>query len=250
MALPGAVTSNATNLLREQTLLTLRRSHRFYFGLTLFLMATVLTGFWPTYFGKLLAGGGTRPLVMHLHGAVFTGWMLLLLLQVSLAANGRVRAHRRVGTFGTWYGAAVWIMGVIATFAAPVIHVHNGEWPVDQAAGFLILPIGDMILFGGLFGAAIKYKDKPEIHKRLIIAATVSLAFAAIGRMNLSLPLSFVIWMMPMAALAVFDFVSASKIHRVTLLTSAVLAIAFLRIPLTEYEGWIRVGRVLLRPFL
>ena len=250
MALPGNAVADARSTLREHTVLALRRGHSFYLALTLFLMATVVVGFWPTYFGQLLRGGGTRPLVMHFHGAIFTGWMLLLFVQVSLAASGRVAAHRRIGTFGIWYGAAVWVMGVIATFAAPVIHVHRGEWPLDQAAGFLILPIGDMILFGLFFGAAIRYRHKPEIHKRLIVAATVSLAFAAVGRMNLSLPLSFVIWMAPMATLAAFDYASTRKIHRVTAIASVTLAMAFLRIPLIEFEGWIAVGRVLLRPFV
>ena len=153
---------------------------------------------------------------MHVHGAIFTGWMALLFLQVGLAATGRIRAHRRVGTFGIGYGAAVFVMGVIATFAAPVIHVHDGEWTAERAAGFLILPIGDMILFGGFFGAAVKYRSKPELHKRLIIAATVALAFAAVARMDFAPPIFFLIWMAPMAALAAFDFYSTGRIHAVT----------------------------------
>ncbi len=225
-------------------------SHRFYLGLTLFLFATVIIGFWPSYFGTLLSGGVTRPLVMHAHGAVFTGWMLLLFLQVGLASSGRVRAHRRVGSFGIWYGTLVWIMGVIATFAAPVIHVQAGEWPLDQAAGFLILPIGDMILFGGFFGAAVKYRNKPEIHKRLIVAATVALAFAAVARMNLSLPIFFVIWMAPMAALAAFDVRSIGKVHRVTAICSAVMVLAFPRLLIEQSESWRAIGRALLRPLL
>src|SRR5688572_876778 len=149
MALPGSAAADARELLREQVISAQRRSHWFYAGLALFLIATVVTGFWPSYFGTLLGGGVARPMVMHVHGAIFTGWMALLVLQVGLAATGRVRTHRRVGTFGIGYGAAVFVMGVIATFAAPVIHVHNGDWTAERAAGFLILPIGDMILFGG-----------------------------------------------------------------------------------------------------
>jgi len=250
MAPPVEALADARTLLRDQTLLALRRSHQFYLGLTLLLMATVVVGFWPTYFGTLLSGGVTRPLVMHVHGAIFTGWMLLLFVQVWLASSGRVRAHRRVGTFGIWYGALVWIMGVIATFAAPVIHLHAGEWPLDQAAGFLILPIGDMILFGGFFGAAVVYRNKPAIHKRLIVAATVALAFAAVGRMNLAPPVFFLVWMAPMAALAAFDVISTRRLHKVTAICSAVMTIAFLRVLLIESEGWLAIGRALLRPFV
>lgn len=250
MAPPADAVAGARTLLRDQTILALRRSHQFYLGLTLFLMATVVLGFWPSYFGTLLGGGVARPLVMHVHGAIFTGWMLLLFLQVGLASNGQLRAHRRVGTFGIWYGALVWVMGVIATFAAPVIHVRAGEWPIDQAAGFLILPIGDMILFGGFFAAAVKYRSKPELHKRLIVAATVALAFAAVARMNFTATPFFLIWMAPMAALAAFDFISTRRVHYVTVVCSAVMAIAFFRVFLIESEMWLPTGRALMRLFV
>ena len=250
MALPGNAVGDGRALLRDQVIAAQRRTHQFYLGLTLFLIATVITGFWPSYFGTLLSGGVARPMVMHVHGAIFTGWMGLLFLQVGLAATGRVRAHRRVGTLGIWYGAAVFVMGVVATFAAPVIHVQNGEWPLDQAAGFLILPIGDMILFGGFFWAAVKYRNKPEIHKRLIVAATVALAFAAVARMNFSLPIFFLIWMAPMAALAIFDLLSTGKVHRVTAICIVVMVIGFPRLLLEPSESWRAIGRALLRPFI
>ena len=250
MALPGKAVADSRSLLRDHTILALRRSHRFYLGLTLFLMATVVVGFWPSYFGTLLGGGVARPLVMHVHGAIFTGWMLLLFLQVGLASSGRVRLHRRVGAFGIWYGVIVWIMGVIATFAAPVIHVRAGEWSLDQAAGFLIFPIGDMILFAGFFGAAVKYRNKPENHKRLILAATVALAFAAVARMGLALPLVFLAWMAPMAALAAFDFRSTGRVYRVTAICIAAMVLAFPRVLLERNETWLAIGRALLGPFL
>ena len=128
MALPGNAVADSRGLLRDQTILALRRSHRFYLGLALFLMTTVVIGFWPSYFGTLLGGGVPRPLVMHVHGAIFTGWMLLLFLQVGLASSGRVRMHRRVGTFGIWYGAIVWIR------ADQALGLHHLKKPSARAS--------------------------------------------------------------------------------------------------------------------
>jgi hypothetical protein len=107
-----------------------------------------------------------------------------------------------------------------------------------------------MILYGGFFGAAVKYRSKPEFHKRLIVAATVALAFAAVARMNFSLPIFFLIWMAPMAALAAFDFRSMGKVHRVTAICSAVMVLGFPRVFLEQSESWRAIGRALLRPFL
>lgn len=238
------------DLLRDRIITTRRRTHQFYAGITLFLIATVVTGFWQSYFGRLLGGGVTRPLVMHVHGAVFTGWMALLLLQVGLAATGRVRAHRRVGTVGIGYGVLVLIMGCIVTIAAPVMHVRDGSWTVDAAAAFLLLPIGDMILFGGFFGAAMAYRAKPEIHKRLIVAATVALAFAAVARMNFSLPVFFALWLAPMAAALAFDIATLGRVHRVNAVATAVMAFAFARVLMMESPAWVAIGRSILQPFL
>src|SRR5687767_13901993 len=66
--------------------------------LTLVLIATVVRGFWPTYFGPLMRGEIlTKYWVIELHGLIFTGWMVLLLVQVALIYSRRVRVHRKVG---------------------------------------------------------------------------------------------------------------------------------------------------------
>ena len=76
-------------------------------------------------------------------------------------------------------------MGTIVGIAAPVMHLNAGEWTQERAAGFVLITMGDMVLFGSLFIAAVIYRRKPEIHKRLMLAATVALLFAAVGRLPL-----------------------------------------------------------------
>src|SRR5215468_11039987 len=77
-----------------------------------------------------------------------------------------------------------------------VLHVKAGEWDIDRAAGFLPVPIGDMILSGSFFGAAVLYRRRSEIHMRLMLFATVALLFAAIGRMTFlsSVPFALLLW--------------------------------------------------------
>jgi hypothetical protein len=214
-------------------------------------MAMVIRGFWPSYFGPLFTGGVTRPWVIHLHGAVFSGWMVLLLTQVSLIATGRVQVHRRLGNFGIAYGALVLGLGLVVSFAAPALHVRAGEWTVDRAAGFLLLPLIDMVLFAGFFGAAIAYRRRPEVHKRLILAATVALAFAAVARMAFESPLVFlVVWLSPLFAAMVFDVFTRRRVHPVHFISATVMTGAFVRIFFMESEGWLRIGRALLAPFV
>lgn len=226
-------------------------TRRFYLGVTLVLIAMVIVGFWPSYFGPLTRGGVTRPLVVHLHGAVFIGWMVLLLAQVSLVATGRVRLHRKVGTFGIGYGALVLVMGLVVSFAAPALHVRAGEWTMEKAAGFLLLPLVDMVLFGGFFGAAVAYRRQPEIHKRLILAATIALTFAAIARMSFASPLVFLlVWLSPILAAMAFDVWTRGRVHPVHYISAGAFGVAFVRIFFMDSGGWQKVGRYLLSPFV
>lgn len=228
------------------------RARRFYLAITLVLIAIVVRGFWPTYFGPLLGGVVTRHWIIHLHGAIFSGWMVLLLLaQVSLVAMGRVGVHRRVGNVGIAYGALVLGIGPVVSFVAPVLHVRAGEWTLDRAAGFMLLPLVDMVLFAGFFGAAIAYRRRPEIHKRLILAATVALAFAAVARISFESPVVFLlVWLSPLFAAMTFDVFTRGRVHPVYFISVAVLTAAFIRIFFVQSQAWLQIGRALLVPFV
>ena len=77
---------------------------RVFFGAMALIMAlTVLVGFGQTYYFRLMSGtattitGGSITPRLHLHGVVFTAWVLLFLLQTALIGIRRVRLHRRLG---------------------------------------------------------------------------------------------------------------------------------------------------------
>ena len=229
-----------------------RTKTAFYVTLSIFMVGLVLVGFWPTYFGRLLRGDIARPPVIQIHGLVFVGWMVLLVAQVVLAWRGRVQAHRRVGRWGIAYGALVLTMGIVASIAAPVMHVHAGEWTRDRAAGFLLIPLGDMVLFGSLFGAAIAYRRKPEIHKRLMVGATVALLFAAVGRiptLDQKVPLLLAIWLSPVLIGMAYDWKTRARPHPAYVISALWLFAGALRVTLLDSEVWLPTGRAILDIF-
>lgn len=70
-----------------------RYDRQFFMAMVILLMAVVAIGFAPTYY---LAGVFRAPLpgpIVHIHGAVFTCWMLLLLAQTGLISAKQVRLH-------------------------------------------------------------------------------------------------------------------------------------------------------------
>lgn len=243
--LPATVDASA-RLARPST----RRG--FYVGMALLLAAMVVAGFWPTYFGPLAGGTYAGSWVFHLHGAVFMGWMGLFVAQVALVSAGRTRLHRRLGTVGIAYGILVLLVGLGVSFYAPVMHIASGAWDLDSAAAFLLLPLGDMVLFAGFFGAAVRYRRAPEIHKRLMLLATIAVIFAAVARrIPFDQPGTFVaIWLAPVAAAMAYDWRTRGRVHQVYLIGLAILLVAFARVWAMNHEPWLTIGRTLLQPLV
>ena len=224
---------------------------RAYAGLSALMVGIVVVGFWPSYFGPMVRGQIARPAIIQVHGLIFVGWMALLMAQVALAARGRIQLHRKVGRYGVVYGWLVVAMGLIVGPAASVIHVRAGEWTRDRGAGFLLITFGDMVLFGACFAAAVAYRHRPEIHKRLMIAATVALLFAAVGRMGIeSTPLAALVWLSPLLIGMVHDKVTLGRVHPVYVITTVALFIGATRVAFEQSEVWLRIGRPLLDALL
>ena len=229
-----------------------RATRWFNLALAVAMTGIVIAGFWPTYFGQMLDGAFDRPWIIHVHAAVFLGWMALLLTQVGLVFLGRREVHRRVGRAGIGYGAVVLCLGLVVTFAAPIMRVVSGEWTRPQAASFLILPLGDMVLFAMLFGAAIAYRTRPEIHKRLMVLATVALLFAPAARMGRPYGPAAVlaIWMAPVVVALAHDLWVRRRVHIAYMAGTGLLLLGFVRVFVMESPGWVRIGGAILDVFM
>lgn len=243
------MTGLATSL-RSRAAVSPAAARSFYLFEALLMSAIVLAGFWPYYAG--LAGGGpARHWVMHLHGAAYTGWLVLLVTQVALVYRRQVRTHQRFGRFAAVYAIGLLLLGAAVMIVAPVLHVRAGEWPLDQAAGFLVLPIGDLLLFGGFFGAGLYYRRAPATHKRLMLLASNALIFPGAARFgDPSVGMIFGLWFLPIVLAMAFDQFTTGRIHRVYVLGIAVMLVFFARVALMTAEPWLVVGRAILAPFL
>src|ERR1700704_3545695 len=156
-----------------------RFDHVFFSGMALLLLATVFVGFARTYY---LAGVFNAPLpslIIHLHGAAFSCWILLLVTQTSLVSAGRVDIHRRLGIAGFLLACLMVVLGVSA--ATDSLLRHGGP-PGRDAKVFYIIPMTDMLVFATLVFFAFRARSNPPAHNRLIFVATVALIIAAIAR--------------------------------------------------------------------
>ena len=210
---------------------------------------TVLIGFWPTYFGPLIAGSLAKQPIVHFHGVVFMGWIGLFTTQAVLASTGRIALHRKVGKLGIAYGVLIVVVGLAATFNQLANGIAAGEAEATQSG--LIAPFTDMIVFPMFFGLAVAYRRKPEIHKRWMLLATVMLLVAAVLRMDLGDPrprhIFLSIWLAPVLIAMAYDYASRKIVHPVYVIGLVSLTLVSLRDLARETDIWMGIARGLSR---
>ena len=153
--------------------------HIFFAAMAVLLTTAMVVGFAKTYF---LAGVFRAKLaapLLHIHGAVFTCWFLLLLAQSALASLHRVEIHRKLGVAGVIIACLMLPLGILAT-AEYVTREAAQRWIASAA----IMPIAELGTFSVVAIAAFLLRRKPALHKRLILIATIALIGAAVGRMD------------------------------------------------------------------
>lgn len=152
----------------------------FYVWMAGVCVAIAFGAFAPTYWVQLPAGTFIGPPIIHIHGLLFSAWTLLLLSQTVLAANGRLDHHRAWGLVGISLASVM----VPVALATAILSVRHGlaQGYGDKELAFLILPFSAIALFAGFFIAAIANLKRPEVHKRLVLLATIMLLEAAMAR--------------------------------------------------------------------
>jgi len=163
----------------------------FYFWMSLLFVVVIVYGFSFTIGTNLIHPAIPRPPLLYFHAAVFSLWLVFLILQSTLVRTHNVAWHRRFGWFGVALGTAIPVVGVsiaitMARFNAVQLHQPNTD-------SDLIIPLWDMVVFTTFFGLAVNWRTKPEFHRRLILIATCALTAAAFGRFpaNLLPPVFF-----------------------------------------------------------
>ena len=218
-----------------------RYDHYFFSGMALLILATVFLGFAHTYY---LAGVFHAPLparIIHIHGALFTSWILLLLAQTSLVFAGRTDIHRRLGIAGFLLACFMVMAGILAGTNA----LARGSSPggLDPQT-FYVIPMGDMFIFSVLIFFAFRVRFNPSAHKRIILIATTGLMIAAIARWPFALTfnkpiVATLFTYVFLLLLWAYDWWSTRKIHRATIWASlSLIVIQWIRVPIGQTAAW------------
>jgi FtsH-binding integral membrane protein len=204
----------------------IRKADRHFFsGMALACATILLLGFLPSYFHRRAELPPLTPLY-QLHGALFTGWIVLLVAQTALVVGRRTDIHRTLGVAGAFLAAVVFVVGVAVSVETLR---RNGGPPGGDPRKFFAIPLGDIIVFGVLASAAVLQRQESDAHKRLMLLATISLLTAAVGRFLPQVgiggaPNLFYGTDVFVVALVIYDLLSRRRVHPATLWGGAMVA--------------------------
>ena len=219
------------------------RGRYFYVCLAVIAAAIVFVGFSRTFFLNWLFAKREFSLLYILHGIVFSSWIALFIVQTWLVASNRTNVHRRLGVFGGFLAALMVIVGLTIAIHAARYAFQNPGLPPPLI--FFVVPFFDIVVFSMLVGAALYYRRKPAIHKRLMLVATISILPPAFAR----IPLAFITAALPTSAFALavaillscilYDVAVNRRLHRAFLWGGILVVLSFpLRMLLAGTSAW------------
>jgi hypothetical protein len=157
---------------------------RFYLLVTLALAAFVVTGFFRTYYSRILFDPPPLTTMLHLHAAVFTIWLVLFVAQAGFVAAHRVDLHRKLGIASAIFAGVVFVVGVLAVFQTAISnHVSPSGLAPPQ---FSIIGFTSIGLFGVFIALGVIFRRRPGLHRRFMILgfiASISPATARVLRL-------------------------------------------------------------------
>jgi hypothetical protein len=195
---------------------TRKAGSRWYFaGMAAVLLAIVAVGFAKSFYLRNVIHHAHSPVALPgylvLHGILLSAWFLLFFVQSVLAATGRVPIHRSLGGAGAVLAVAIFALSMVVVVRS-----------VARETSLVVF--GDMIilvLFLILVVTAIWRRQNPEVHKRLMLIASICMVAPAMARWpgaQALLPLSVLVpQLLLLASLIAYDVMTRRRVHAATI---------------------------------
>jgi hypothetical protein len=216
----------------------------FHAGIAVALLLTAVVGFGPTYFFKPVHPSPPLSPLLHVHAAVFTAWLVLLIVQSGLVRAERTDLHKRLGIVGALLAAGVVSLGLYAAVDAAR---RGSSAPGMTPLAFMIFPVGQVLMFGGFVAAGLWNRRQPELHRRLILLGTICMMTPAIARMVDKRPVPALFLTLGFVVVAMIqDWLSRRRVHPVYIVGGVILlASGPLRALIGKSDAWQSFARML-----
>ena len=159
-----------------------RINRRFYTWFVVCAFLIIFAGFAHTFYLRLVFETTALPLLLHLHGFLFTTWFVLFFVQARLVAHHRVDLHRKLGVMGALLAPLCTAVAIRVSFNAGRRSFLAHPASLTNLAQPFAMDFGTSLMFLILVATALYLRRRPDIHKRVMVLACCSLLLPAIGR--------------------------------------------------------------------
>lgn len=201
---------------------------RFFRNTACLLAILVLIGFAPSYFLRSISDSPPElTLLMQAHGLVFTLWIMLLVLQSTLAGSGNLLWHRRLGWASVPLALAMMVLAASLAYERTLTWLEDPSFDSYEVLAFLAIPTTTIVFFTCLYTTAILLRRRSGIHKRLMLIVSLDICTPAMSRLPLMVELSstwhYLAMDLFLLALAWHDWRTRGRMHPATLWGGAAL---------------------------
>ena len=143
------------------------------------LLLIVVIGFAPSFYLRAAFPHTHQlPALLHIHGAILTGWYVLTVVQGWLIRSQRSQLHRMLGFIAAGYAAIVIVLGILAN----LMLISQLDSPADGENVVVWGNFFTLAMFAVFVALAVVFRAKPDAHKRLILLASMSIVGPALAR--------------------------------------------------------------------
>ena len=93
-----------------------RPQSQYFLAMAVVMLLVNLLGFAPSYFLKSLFDTPDLPVRTHIHGVIFTSWILLFGVQTALVRRRNLALHRSLGLIGAGLVVTMIVSGLVILF--------------------------------------------------------------------------------------------------------------------------------------
>jgi hypothetical protein len=227
----------------------------FYVAMASVMLITVFAGFAPSYYLRgVFQPDRKLSILLHLHGFVFSAWIVLFLVEAILIVRGSRSLHRFLGWVGTGMAGSM----ILLASAAAIVEIRQNSPDGPPPAFTLSLNLFNITVFALLVTSAVSLRSRPAWHKRLMLSATLSLLGAAVVRFvspflaNIPsqsvLVITFTLNDLFFVPCFIFDLQTRRKIHPAYLCGLILLVLSQIATPVAVSWGpWVALAQFIQR---
>lgn len=211
----------------------------FFVKMGLISIALLFLGFVPFVHMRVDATGTYAP-ILAIHGVLMLMWYALFTYQATLVGKKNIVRHKTLGQYSLYLVGGVIVSGfMVAKWSYDT--GSDGGTPLSPDH-FLILPMGDLLLFTSAFVLAYLNRKTPSQHKRYMWLASLLILDPATVRFGMTLgfpPLGLLIIAALLALLIYYDKKTMGAVQKATKIGMAMWAAYLAAIALLgPTEAW------------